>query len=164
MQIPAYDYSTNHPGQEPATGSSIPMESSYGYVRNKGSAWAYAKDRWACNIATANDYNYNGILQYYRNHNYDNTNSAMDYYRPIKGIPLLNCFAPCPYYLPDDFVMIQIASTPGLTAYTTGDTITISGSEKYEIIKAHVQNSTEGLDGVSSGSTIGMAFCARIVG
>ena len=77
----------------------------------------------------------------------------------------MNCFAPCPYYLPDDFVMIQIASTPGLTNYTTGDTITITeGSEKYEIIVANVQNSTEGLDGVSSGSTIGMAFCARIVG
>ena len=89
----------------------------------------------------------------------------MDYYRPIKGIPLLNCFAPCPYYLPDDFVMIQIASTPGLTAYTTGDTITITeGSEKYEIILANVENSVEGLDGVTSGSTIGMAFCARIQG
>ena len=165
LQIPGYDYNTTHPGQEPQTGGSNSMESSYGYVRNKGSAYAIGRDRWSCNIATANDYSYNGIMQYYRNHNYDGTNSSMDYYRPIKGIPLLNCFAPCPYYLPDDFVMIQIASTPGLTNYTTGDTITITeGSEKYEIILANVENSVEGLDGVSSGSTIGMAFCARIQG
>ena len=76
----------------------------------------------------------------------------------------MNCFAPCPYYLPDDFVMIQIAASPGLTAYTTGDTITISGSEKYEIIVANYDNSATGLDQVSNGTTIGMAFCARTVG
>ena len=86
LQIPGYDYNDTHPGQEPQTGSSNSMESSYGYIRNKGSAYAIGRDRWACNIATANDYSYNGILQYYRNHNYDGTNSSMDYYRPIKGI------------------------------------------------------------------------------
>ena len=151
-------------GFEPANTASLVMESCYGYVRNTGSAYARARDRWQANIHTDNDYGSKGILQYYRNHVYDKTDSSMDYYRPIKGIPLLNCFAPCPYYLPDDFVIIQIASTPGLTAYTTGDTITISGSEKYEIIVANVENSVQGLVGVSNGSTIGMAFCARTVG
>ena len=164
MRTPGYEYSTNHPGSEPASTASLVMESCYGYVRNSGSSYARARDRWQANIHTDNDYGSKGILQYYRNHVYDKTDSSMDYYRPIKGIPLMNCFAPCPYYLPDDFVIIQIASTPGLTAYTTGDTITISGSEKYEIIVANVENSVEGLDGVSNGSTIGMAFCARTVG
>ena len=164
MRTPGYEYSTNHMGFEPANTASLVMESCYGYVRNTSSSYARARDRWQANIHTDNDYGSKGILQYYRNHVYDKTDSSMDYYRPIKGIPLMNCFAPCPYYLPDDFVMIQIASTPGLTAYTTGDTITISGSEKYEIIVANVENSVQGLDGVSSGSTIGMAFCARTVG
>ena len=164
LRTPGYEYSTNHPGFEPANTASLVMESCYGYVRNTGSSYARARDRWQANIHTDNDYGSKGILQYYRNHVYDKTDSSMDYYRPIKGIPLMNCFAPCPYYLPDDFVIIQIASTPGLTAYTTGDTITISGSEKYEIIVANVENSVDGLDGVSNGSTIGMAFCARTVG
>lgn len=164
MLLPGYEYSTQHPGYEPANSNSLSMESAYGYLRNTGSSYGRQRDRWSANIHTDNDYTYKSILQYYRNHVYDNTNSAMDYYRPIKGIPLMNCFAPCPYYLPDDFVMIQIASSPGLTAYTTGDTITISGSEKYEIIVASYENSQTGLDQVSNGSTIGMAFCARIVG
>ena len=164
MRIPAYQYSSSHAGAEPANGYSMTMDSSYGYLRNTGSSSAIQRDRWSSNIMTDNDYGYKGIVQYYRNHVYDKTHSSMDYYRPIKGIPLLNCLAPCPYYLPDDFVMIQIASTPGLTAYRTGDIITISGSEKYEIIVANVENSVDGLDGVSNGSTIGMAFCARTVG
>ena len=88
----------------------------------------------------------------------------MDYYRPIKGIPLLNVLAPCPYYLPDDFVMIPVGTAPGLTEFRTGDTVTISGSEKYEVIVAQYANSQTGLDGVNSGSSIGMLFCARIVG
>jgi len=164
MLLPGYEYSTQHPGYEPANSNSLSMESAYGYLRNTSSSYGRQRDRWSANIHTDNDYTYKSIIQYYRNHVYDNTNTAMDYYRPIKGIPLLNCFAPCPYYLPDDFVMIQIASSPGLTAYTTGDTITISGSEKYEIIVASYENSQTGLDQVSNGSTIGMAFCARIVG
>ena len=164
MRIPAYQYSSSHAGAEPANGYSMTMDSSYGYLRNTGSSSAIQRDRWSSNIMTDNDYGYKGIVQYYRNHVYDKTHSSMDYYRPIKGIPLLNCLAPCPYYLPDDFVMIQIASTPGLTAYRTGDIITISGSEKYEIIVASVENSVVGLDSVSNGSTIGMAFCARTVG
>ena len=85
----------------------------------------------------------------------------MDYFRPIKGIPLLNAFAPTPYYMPDDFVMIQVGTAPGLTEFKVGDTITVSGSEIYTIIVAKVENSVTGLDGVSSGSAIGMLFCAR---
>ena len=140
------------------------MDSAYGYLRNPNYGTAYQADRYAANIMTDNPTTERAVLQYYRNEDYDKTHSSMDYYRPIKGIPLLNCFAPCPYYMPDDFVMIQIGSAPGLTTFKTGDTITVSGSEKYEIIVAGVENSVEGLDGVSNGSSIGMCLCARTVG
>jgi len=165
FSIPMYQYYTTHAGNEPQNASTLTMDSSYGYLRNPGTYnYPEKKDRYTSNIYTDNPVDEQEVVQYYRNADYDGTNSAVDFYRPIKGIPLLNTFAPCPYYLPDDFVMIQIGSAPGLTTFKTGDTITISNSEKYEIIVAGVNNSVEGLDGVSSGSSIGMCLCARIVG
>ena len=164
MYIPAYDVNQSQPGDEPIDSYTLTMDSAYGYLRNPNYGTAYQADRYAANIMTDNPTTERAVLQYYRNEDYDKTHSSMDYYRPIKGIPLLNCFAPCPYYMPDDFVMIQIGSAPGLTTFKTGDTITVSGSEKYEIIVAGVENSVEGLDGVSNGSSIGMCLCARTVG
>ena len=41
---------------------------------------------------------------------------------------------PCPYYLPDDFVILQVSTTPGLTDFRPGDTITVSGSEVYTVV------------------------------
>ena len=163
-EIPSYRSSANQPGDEVQDTSTLTQASLYGWVRNNYTGWAMATDRWTANINTPNSVEEREILPYYRNADYDGTHSSMDFYRPIKGIPLLNVFAPCPYYLPDDFVIIPIGSAPGLTEFRTGDTVTISGSEKYEVIVAQVQNSQEGLDGVNSGSTIGTLFCARIVG
>ncbi len=164
MYIPSYDANQTQPADEPGDAYCLTMDSSYGYIRNPDYSDARHQDRYAANICTSNTWDQRDIVQYYRNADFDNTNSSMDYYRPIKGIPLLNNFAPCPYYLPDDFVMIQIGSSPGLVTFKTGDTITVSGSEKYEIIVAGVQNSQTGLDNVNSGTSIGMCFCARTVG
>jgi hypothetical protein len=69
---------------------------------------------------------------------------------------------PCPYYLPDDFVMLQVSTTPGLTQFRTGDTVTVGGTETYEIIRGSYQTQQNGLDGVDNNSTIGMLFLARI--
>ena len=77
------------------------------------------------------------------------------------SIPISNKMIPCPYYIPDDFVLLQVATTPGLTEFRPGDTVTISGSEIYEIIQASYQSQQTGLDGVSNNSSEGMLFLAR---
>ena len=105
-------------------------------------------------------------MTYYRNSTYDQylsnaVSSSANYYKPIKGIPITNQALPVPYYLPDDFVLLQVATTPGLVAFRTGDTVTISGSEVYEIIYASYQSQQNGLDDVDNNSTIGMLFMAR---
>ena len=41
---------------------------------------------------------------------------------------------PCPYYIPDDFVLIQFDYNAVSTNIQNGDTVTISGSEVYEVI------------------------------
>ena len=63
--------------------------------------------------------------------------------------------------MPDDYAMIQVGTAPGLTEFRKGDTITVSGGEVYTVIMSSVDNSVTGLDGVSSGSAIGMIFAAR---
>ena len=72
----------------------------------------------------------------------------------IKGLPLCAQMAPCPYYLPDDFVMIDFQINTPSANVQQGDTITISGSEVYTIITASYNQTT---------ITRGIAFCARKV-
>jgi hypothetical protein len=72
----------------------------------------------------------------------------------IKGLPLCAQMAPCPYYLPDDFVMIDFQINTPSANVQQGDTITISGSEVYTIITASYNQTT---------TTRGIAFCARKV-
>ena len=55
--------------------------------------------------------------------------SNANYYKPIKGIPINNSWAPIPYFLPDDYVAIPFIVTPGATTFHQGDSITISNSE-----------------------------------
>ncbi len=169
MEMCAYNGSWNSE-QQPADESNpdsytLIGQSSYGYFRDKGNAGggAYKYDRYYSNIATHNNEDVD-IVTYYRNADYDGTHGSMDYYRPIKGIPLLNSFAPHPYYMPDDFVLIQVGTAPALSEFRSGDTITVSGSEVYTVIVASYEQSTTGLDDVSNGSCIGMLFCARTTG
>ena len=161
MDMLGYRSGTNQPSDENIDFETRTGDSAYGYLRNDGSSDPHLGDKWCSNINTSNYFYDHDVVTYYRNADYDGTNGAVDYFRPIKGIPLLNAFAPTPYYMPDDFVMIQVGTAPGLTEFKVGDTITVSGSEIYTIIVAKVENSVTGLDGVSSGSAIGMLFCAR---
>ena len=80
--------------------------------------------------------------------------TELDYNAVIKGIPVCSKMIPCPYYLPDDFVLIDFRYTTSETNFTQGDTITISGSEVYEIIHASYNQYIE---------TAGIALCARRV-
>ena len=87
--------------------------------------------------------------------------STANYYKPIKGIPINNSWAPIPYFLPDDYVAIPFIVTPGATTFHQGDSITISNSEIYEIIEVDYVVNQETYDGVTSNTCKGIAFCAR---
>ena len=164
---------------EPADSNTKTRAASYGYMRDgeQDNDYGIQTTSFTCNIDTDNGTTQtsSSIKTYYRNSTYDSytytdstygtTTNAMsssaDYYKPIKGLPISSAVLPIPYYLPDDFVMLQVATTPGLVAFRTGDTVTISGSEIYEIIMASYESQQNGLDNVNNNSTIGMLFMAR---
>ena len=165
--MPGYYYgSTDRPSGEPVNNETIARESSYGYFRGPWYSY-HSLSRYICNIDTDNDeQNYSQIMTYYRNSTYDRNgtyavDANADYYKPIKGIPIAHNMVPCPYYLPDDFVMLQFSTTPGATVFRPGDTVTVSPSEVYEVILAGYQTSQNGLDNVNNNSSIGMLFLAR---
>ena len=140
--MPGYYYSNyDRPSNEPVNTQSVARESAYGYFRNPEYGY-YALSRYSCNIDSENNAsNYSEIMTYYRNSTYDrngtlSVDANADYYKPIKGIPLAHNMVPCPYYLPDDFVMLQFSTTPGATVFRPGDTVTVSPSEVYEVIIA----------------------------
>ena len=163
-EIAGYTYphsGTNQAAHEPATNRSKAMDSLYGYLREPDSANSYITSTYSCNIGVGNSETYQHVI-YYRNAEYDDTNALANYYKPIKGIPINAHLVPCPYYIPDDFVLIQVATTPGLTAFRPGDTITVSGSEKYVIILGCYNQSVEGLNEIAGDSTQGMLFCGRV--
>ena len=87
--------------------------------------------------------------------------AAANYYRPLKGLPIDVHLAPCPYYLPDDFVMIPFDISPGMASVRPGDTVTISGSEVYEVVRASYENNDETYDGITDNRTRGIIFAAR---
>ena len=163
--IPGYYYpynsGTDYPTHEPAGIQSKTMDSLYGYLRSPNNSGWSSYSEYACNIGVTNSTTSEHVI-YYRNDEYDNTNALVNYYKPIKGIPILSNFVPCPYYIPDDFVLIQVATPPGLTAFRTGDTITVSGSEKYVIILSGYTQSQEGLNAIAGDTTMGMLFCGRV--
>jgi len=73
----------------------------------------------------------------------------------IKGIPLSSHMVPCPFYLPDDFVLIQFDhASPGQNIQQY-DTVTISGGEVYTVIDGAYNQTNR---------TRGILFCARTVG
>lgn len=80
--------------------------------------------------------------------------SSTNYNAVIKGIPLNVQIAPCPYYLPDDFVLIDFDYAAPSANIQQGDTITISGSEVYTVITGSYNQTTR---------TRGILFCARAI-
>jgi hypothetical protein len=89
---------------------------------------------------------YNMTSQYYRNDVYDRVtingsgggtftvNALANSHKPLKGLPISSAMMPCPYYIPDDFVIIQFVCEPGETVVYPGDTISVSGSEIYTVL------------------------------
>jgi hypothetical protein len=162
--------------EEAPNTSTLAREANYGYLRNSNTTYNtyFPITTYECNIDTTN---VNTIITYYRNSTYDgatgneslenfadrrkSVSASANYYKPMKGLPICNSLMPCPYYLPDDYVMLQVATSPGLTQFRPGDTVTVSESEVYEIILAGYQTQRNGLDNIESNQSIGMLFCAR---
>ena len=83
---------------------------------------------------------------------YGNRYPITVYTSVIKGIPINGNLIPCPYYMPDDFVVIDFKLTTSGQDIKQGDTITISGSEVYTVITGSYNKFNE---------TAGILFCAR---
>lgn len=163
--IPGYGSYYDSPNEEPNNGYSKSRDASYGFLRDSddnGLYGATVSTTYSSNIDTNNSDSGGSNVTYYRNSTYDgDVSSSADYYKPIKGIPICNSFIPCPYYLPDDFVILQFSTAPGLTEFRPGDTVTISASEVYEIVLAGYSTSQTGLDQIANNNSIGLALLAR---
>ena len=85
---------------------------------------------------------------------YGNRYPITSYNSVIKGIPINGNLIPCPYYMPDDFVLIDFKLTASGQDIKQGDTVTISGSEVYTVITGSYNK---------FGETAGILFCARTV-
>ena len=173
---PGYSYSNSSPNHEPPVSSTLAREASYGYGRTTSNL-RKIETRYPSNINYGGDVTENEVHIYYRNSTYDkfedtvsnnfqiktDTIASVDvnYYKPIKGIPICNQLSPCPYYMPDDFVFIQAEVSPGATLFAVGDTVTIDTSETYTVIIADNETFMTGLDGNTNNSANGMLFCAR---
>lgn len=82
----------------------------------------------------------------------DNLPDSTNYNAVVKGIPLQAAFIPTPYYMPDDFVLIDFHHNAPSANIQQYDTVTISGSEVYTVIQGSYDQ---------AGSTNGILFCAR---
>ena len=175
-RVPGYHYTTGPHSQGPTYTSSLVREASYGYLRST-SGHCEPETHYGTNIDWSQNNEEDNVYQYYRIDAYDKVVSndgdiqlkingtaspGVNYYKPLKGLPVSNHLVPCPYYLPDDFVIIQAAVSPGATEFRVGDTITVSGSEVYTIITADEYNNQTGLDGIDNNTALGVIFAARI--
>ena len=116
--------------------------------------------------STGGSWDYDGTLTYYPGNKTDvpaviQVSPSANYYKPIKGLPIQNSWAPVPYYLPDDFVVIPFNVTPGATTFHTGDSIEVSASEIYKIVEVKYSVNQTTYDNINSNSCKGIAFCAR---
>ena len=82
----------------------------------------------------------------------DGITADMDFNAVIKGIPINTTLIPFPFYMPDDFVLIQFDYATPSANIQQGDTVTISGSEIYEVIVGSYNQTSR---------TRGILFCAR---
>ena len=128
--------------------------------RATGTNYAAAQTTW---YSTPNDYNQavwgSSPQKIYVRRSTDlkdpyTMDASQNYNAVIKGIPVCSSMVPCPYYLPDDFVLIDFRYATSETDIQQGDTITISGSEVYEVITGSYNQYVE---------TAGILLCARKV-
>lgn len=87
---------------------------------------------------------------------YDEIDPSVSSNNIIKNLPLSSKMMPCPYYLPDDFAVIQFEYNQIYANIQRGDRVTISGSEVWEVIDGSYDTN-------ESSRTVGILFCGRVV-
>jgi hypothetical protein len=87
---------------------------------------------------------------------YDEIDPSVSANNIIKNLPLNSRMMPCPYYLPDDFGIIQFEYNQIYANIQRGDRVTISGSEVWEVIDGSYDTN-------ESSRTTGILFCGRVV-
>lgn len=114
------------------------------YYSNIGTVKIYYRDSTSRGRSYTNQSGYN----------INRLSNDLDFNAVIKGIPLSARLMPVPYYLPDDFVLIDFYYNVSGVNIQQGDTITISGSEQYTVITGSYRQ---------TGGTGGILFCGRSV-
>ena len=161
----------------PQSGMTVTRNYLYGYMRDAYQRRRIFSDNYGQNIFDttsnydpANAYNtYTYNLIYHRDVTYERIPETeanfIDFYKPISGIPICQAFIPCPYYMPDDFVFIQVSSTPNAVEYRVGDTVTVSGNEKYSIVVPSYKQNINGITNPSDSDathTAALLLCVRV--
>lgn len=91
----------------------------------------------------------------------DRVDTGANFNAVIKSLPLNGNLLPVPYYIPDDFVLIDFDYASPNANIQQGDTITISGSEVYKVITGSYNQTTA--DSIMPARTRGILFCGRVV-
>ena len=99
-----------------------------------------------------NTYSHSGNFKGASNLSTKTAPDSVNHNAVIKGIPISGKLIPTPYYIPDDFVFIQIDIASNNQNIQQYDTVTISGSEVYTVIEGSYNQTTR---------TRGILFCAR---
>ena len=99
-----------------------------------------------------NTYGNNGNFKGSSNLSTKTSPDSVNHNAVIKGIPISGKMIPTPYYIPDDFVFIQIDIASNNQNIQQYDTVTISGSEVYTVIEGSYNQTSR---------TRGVLFCAR---
>lgn len=140
--LPAYDNGTSYESRREAWSGFGRVNQNPRYIDTTYQSRAYPQSI----------YTYQSRI-YYRSstgESYTDTN----FNAVIKGIPVSAEVMPVPYYIPDDFVLIDFSYGVALANIQQGDTITISGSEVYTVITGSYNQTSV---------TRGILFCARTV-
>lgn len=155
--------------------------SGYFWNYNAGESNNFLDSSYKSNFASEyrddlNDTTYSTVYMYARNEDttsYGESSSSLKQHVPndsnsvktmpsatffnsvLKGIPLSTRMAPVPYYIPDDFALIQFQIDSNYQNINQGDTITISGSEVWTVITGSYYHDSD------RDMTSGVLFCAR---
>ena len=151
-------YGTSYPSKRAAEFGYTPFDGSYvTYYKStfyRSTSFPQTSQNYDANIYVRN----NAVTSNRGNGGYNGTTdylpSASNYNAVIKGIPINTQLIPTPFYIPDDFVLIDFDYATPSSNIQQGDTVTISGSEVYTVITGSYSQTTR---------TRGILFCARKV-
>jgi len=119
---------------------------------NGGGTGAVPGNQEATIFSRNTEFKSSGLIQSVGSDMYGNRDPITTYTSVIKGIPINGNLIPCPYYMPDDFVLIDFKLAASEQDIKQGDTITINSNEIYTVITGSYNKYNE---------TAGILFCAR---